>query len=115
MSVHKNSEITIKVKLDENNVPVEIKWTANEAGMNDQLCKALMLSLWDGQEKNTLRIDLWNKEMTTDEMKQFFHQSMLTMADTFERATGEEKISNDIRDFCYYFAEKMKLIDAPSG
>jgi hypothetical protein len=30
--------------------------------------------------------------MTVDEMKQFFHQSLLTMADTFEKATGESLI-----------------------
>lgn len=114
MAVYKNSDINIKVKLDENNVPVEMKWSAEDAGMNDQSCKAIMLSIWDEKDKNTLRIDLWNKEMTVEEMKQYFHQTLVTMADTFERATGEEKMSKDIRDFCFYFAEKMKLIDAPS-
>jgi gliding motility-associated protein GldC len=107
----RNSDININVKLDENNVPVEMKWSASEAGVNDQQCKAMMLALWDEMESNTLRIDLWTKDMSVEDMKKFFHQTLLTMADTFERATGEDKICGDMRDFCMYFAEKMKLID----
>ena len=107
----KNSEINIKVSLDENNVPSTMKWSATDAGIEDQKCKAVMLAIWDEMESNTLRVDLWNKEMSVDEMKRFFHQTLLTMADTFERATGEDKICGDMRDFCMYFAEKMKLMD----
>lgn len=106
----KSSEINISVKLDENQVPVEMKWSASDAGISDQDSKALILAMWDEKERNTLRMDLWTKDMSIDEMKQFFHQTLFTMADTFERATGEEKICGDMRDFCYHFAEKMKLI-----
>ena len=31
------------------------------------------------------------------------------MADTFERATADEKMSSTMRDFCEYFAEKLDL------
>ncbi len=109
--VTKTSEINISVTLDENNVPLAMTWKASDSGTEEQACKALMMSLWDEKNQNALRIDLWNKEMTVDEMKAFFHQTLLTMADTFERATGEEKICGDMRDFCYYFAQKMKLIE----
>lgn len=107
---NKTSEIHIKVNLDENQVPREMKWSASDAGVQDAETKALMLALWDAKESNTLRMDLWTKDMTVDEMKQFFHQTLLTMADSFERATGEQKICEDLRDYCYHFAEKMKLI-----
>ena len=60
-----------------------------------------------------MKIDLWTKEMKVDEMKKFFHQTFLALADTFERATGEDKMAGDMRDFCEYFAEKMKLIANP--
>jgi gliding motility-associated protein GldC len=56
-------------------------------------------------------MDLWTKEMSVEEMKQFFHQTLLTMADTFERATGDTRITGDMRDFCYYFAERMNLLE----
>jgi hypothetical protein len=32
------------------------------------------------------------------------------MADTFERATNDEKMAATMRDFCDYFAEKLQLI-----
>ena len=49
------------------------------------------------------------KDMPVDEMKQFFHQTLVAMADTFQRATADEKMSDTMRDFCDYFAEKMDL------
>jgi gliding motility-associated protein GldC len=48
--------------------------------------------------------------MSVDEMKRFFHQTLLTMADTFERATAENLICEDLRDYCYHFAEKMNIL-----
>jgi gliding motility-associated protein GldC len=48
--------------------------------------------------------------MNVEEMKIFFHQTLLTMADTFEKATGEKNICDDMRDYCMHFAEKMKII-----
>jgi hypothetical protein len=33
------------------------------------------------------------------------------MANTFEKATNEDKMAGDMRDFCDYFAEKMNLKD----
>jgi gliding motility-associated protein GldC len=102
----RTSEIRLSVQLDENNVPERIGWEAEDGGVKSA-SKAVLLSLWDEQEKNTLRIDLWTKEMTVEEMKAFFHQNILTMADTFERATGEGKMAAQMRDFAAYFAEHM--------
>ena len=45
--------------------------------------------------------------MRTDEMKHFFHQTLVSMADTLERATNEDKMAADMRDFCHHFAEKL--------
>ena len=105
------SEIKFTVQLDENNIPVSIDWQATDSGADGNLpCKALMVSLWDPNENHTLRIDLWTKEMLVDEMKKFYHQSLVSMADTFQRATGEEKMAGDMKDFSEYFAEKMGLI-----
>jgi gliding motility-associated protein GldC len=48
--------------------------------------------------------------MPVDEMKQFFHQTLVAMTDTFQRATGDEKMAATMKDFCDYFAEKLELI-----
>ena len=65
------------------------------------------MSIWDEKTKETLRIDLWTKDMRVDEMKHFFHQTLVSMADTLERATSEDKMAADMRDFCHHFAEKL--------
>ena len=105
----KTSEIKFAIALDENKVPLTIDWEASDTKEKSS-CKSAMITLWDSKENNTLRIDLWTKEMLMDEMKIFFHQTLLSMADTFKRATGEEKMAEDMKDFCAYFAEKMNLL-----
>lgn len=102
----KETDITIRVRLDENHVPEHIGWKADD-GNGEGDSKAMLLSFWDEKDLNTLRIDLWTKEMTMDEMKAFFHQNILTLADTFERATNEDKMAAQMRDFADYFAEHM--------
>ena len=96
----RESEINIKIKLDENQVPELIEWTA-EGSEKDKLnrSKAINLALWDEEENNTLRIDLWTKTMMVDEMKKFAAQNIITMADSFERSTGEKAIAEEIREF----------------
>ncbi|MCW3105254.1 MAG: gliding motility-associated protein GldC [Bacteroidetes bacterium] len=106
----KQSEIKFTVTLDENNLPEKIDWSA-EDGMEKSASKAVMIALWDANENNTLRIDLWTKDMMVDEMKQFYHQCLLSMADTFERATGEGDSAKEMRAYAQHFAEKLNLIE----
>ena len=109
MAVKHTSEIKFNVGLDENKVPETIFWSAEDGGVENETSKALMISVWDNVKKDTLRMDLWTKDMPVDEMKQFFHQTLLSMANTFERATDDQKMSATMRDFCDYFAEKLEL------
>lgn len=109
MAVKHNSKIEFTVGLDENKVPEKLHWTAEEGGISNAEAKALMISVWDLETKDTLRMDLWTKDMPIDEMKIFFHQTLVSMANTFERATDDDKMSATMRDFCDYFAEKLEL------
>jgi gliding motility-associated protein GldC len=106
----KTSKIEVNVGTNVNNVPVRMLWSADDGGVENQEAAAMLLSFWDPKEKNTLKVDLWTKDLTIEEMKQFFHQTLVTMADTFEKATGEKNISEDLRDYCYHFAEKMDIL-----
>lgn len=103
------SEIKFVVELDENRIPEKLKWSAQDGGVDNEEAKAMMVSIWDSKALETLRIDLWTKDMPVDEMKQFFHQTLVAMADTFNRATDDEKMTATMKDFCDYFAEKMEL------
>jgi gliding motility-associated protein GldC len=109
MSNRNTSEIKFLVELDENRVPEKLMWTAKDGGVELEEAKAIMLNVWDSKSKESMRIDLWTKEMPVDEMKIFFHQTLVAMADTFKRATNDEKMSDTMLDFCDYFAEKLEL------
>lgn len=104
----KQSTIHFDITLDNNNVPESIEWEATDARKRAE-AKALILSVWDKAERNTLRIDLWTKEMEVEEMKMFVHQTILTLADSFEKSTGDSRMAATMRDFCDYYAEKMEL------
>ena len=71
------SKIEIKVELDNNKVPEKIRWTASDGNISNQETKATFLSVWDSKNKESLRIDLWTKDMPLDEMKLFFYQTLL--------------------------------------
>ena len=103
------STITIDVELDNERVPQDIKWNATEgtAGV-PQHAKAMMLSLWDNAEKTALRIDLWTQKMMVDEMGDFYYQTMMTMADTLERATRQTELVAEMKQFAKTFYAKFR-------
>ena len=103
------SKIELNVELDENRIPEKLSWTAQDGGITNADSKAIFLSVWDSNAKESLRIDLWTKDMPVDEMKLFFHQTLTAMSDTFMRATQDEKMMATMKDFCDYFAEKLDL------
>ncbi|NBC56745.1 MAG: gliding motility protein GldC [Bacteroidetes bacterium] len=107
----KTSDILLRVTTDENKIPEDITWSAEDGGIDHAEAKAAFLSIWDHKAKESLRIDLWTKDMPVDEMKHFFHQTLVTMSDTYYRATQDEKMSETMKDFCDYFAEKLELKD----
>lgn len=109
MSNNITSSIELTVELDENRVPEKLNWTAQDGGIKNEEAKAMMLSVWDSKAQETLRIDLWTKDMPVDEMKLFFHQTLVEMSNTFHRATQDEKMTATMKDFCDYFAEKLEL------
>nr|WP_317632671.1 gliding motility protein GldC [uncultured Flavobacterium sp.] len=104
------SEIKVTVELDENRIPDKLSWSARDGGVENENTKAVLMSVWDSKTKETLRIDLWTKDMPVDEMKIFFHQTLVAMSDTYLRATDDEKMAATMKDFCSYFAEKLDLL-----
>lgn len=103
------SEIKINIELDENQVPESLSWTAEGGGVENEDTKAVLLSVWDDDKKEALRIDLWAKDMTMDHMKIFFHQIFRGMADTYQRSTSEDDVANMIREFAEEYAKASKI------
>ena len=105
----KTSTITVDVQLNDDKVPEAILWKASDSTIeNAQKAKAMMLSFWDGSEKTALRIDLWTKEMMVDEMTDFFYQTLMTMADTYNRATQHEELVEEMKKFALEFYNKSR-------
>lgn len=103
------STIAIEVMTDENRVPSTISWTASDTSAeNAQKAKAMMISFWDGAEKAALRIDLWTKDMMVDEMADFFYQTLMTMADTYGRATKYAEQVDEMKKFARDFYDKFR-------
>ena len=106
------STITIDVQLDNDRIPENITWKASESTADiDRKAKGMMLAFWDGEDKTALRVDLWTKEMMVDEMTDFYYQTLITMADTYGRATHQddlvEKMKQFARDFYAGFRENQ--------
>ena len=103
------STITVEVSLNEDKVPEKILWTATDSTADMmQKAKATMLSFWDGEDKSALRIDLWTNEMMVDEMADFYYQTFMGMADTFDRATHMHPLVADMKTFAKEFYAKFR-------
>ena len=102
-----SADIHIRVVRDARNDIDTIRWSATDAPIpDDQDARAMILALWDAEERNSLRIDLWTKEMSVEDMNDFFFQTLLTLADTYKNATSNDEIMSDIKHFAREFAEK---------
>lgn len=105
----KKTQIIVEVELDENHVPEKMTWNASDGGINNQETKAAMISVWDDKEKEALRIDLWTKEMPMDDMKRFYHQIFISMANSYQRATSEDEVADAIIEFAENFAHQSGI------
>ena len=91
--------------------PSEIFWGATEADFEGlRPCESLMISMWDRVEKNTLSIDLWTKKIEVGEMSAHYYFTFMKMADTYQRATRNEELSQMIRTFAREFASKVEAL-----
>ena len=69
-----------------------------------------MISVWDHKKKDTLKMDLWTKDMPVDEMFILYHQNMMSMATSLEKSTGQSKLAEALRDYCGFFAKETKIL-----
>jgi gliding motility-associated protein GldC len=107
----KQAKITIDVWLDENQIPEKIKWNAPDGGVYHADAKAAFLTIWDEANQETLRLDLWTKEMSIDSMKKFIHQNIATTANLLRKATDDEESANVIEEFAVRLLKILKLSD----
>ena len=105
------SRITIDVTTDENHVPGAMEWTAEDGGIQNQNASAMALSMWNPKEFAAMRMDLWTKDMSVEEMRSFVVQTMMTLADTYERATSDKDHAQAIRGFTEELAKRIGVLE----
>ena len=101
--------LKFEVELDENYLPLNIDMQESDSAIQEKNIKALMVSAWSAQTKETLRIDLWTKDMPVHDMFIMYHQTMIGMAESLEKATGHDKIAGALRDYCNFFAKETRI------
>ena len=100
------SDIRLSVTRDDDAIQ-DIAWMADDAPEpGEQHAKAMFLALWDADARNALRIDLWTRDLTVDDMNDFLFQTLLTLGDTYAKATGDKALMSDIKIFAREFAQK---------
>lgn len=105
----RKSEIKFVVELDEENIPEKILWDADEKEQSGPTeTKTISVSLWDHENKSTMRIDLWSKDMPVDEMKHFYIDCLGGLSQSILNATGDEYMSNEISALCDKLVQHVK-------
>jgi gliding motility-associated protein GldC len=105
----KKSTINFTVQLDPNNVPEKIHWDATEKPDPElSETKAISIALWDERQKNTLRIDLWTKDMPVMEMKRFFIDCIGGLGQTILTSTGDEYMASETTALCERLVSHLK-------
>lgn len=105
----KKSTINFTVELDQNNVPEKIYWEATDKPDPElSETKSISIALWDHIQRNTLRIDLWSKDMPVDEMKRFYIDCLGGLAQSILGATGDEFMANQTQALCEKLVEHLK-------
>ncbi|MCB0504376.1 MAG: gliding motility protein GldC [Cyclobacteriaceae bacterium] len=104
----KKSEVNFRIELDDKNVPETIQWDATDKPGDMDHTKAISIGIWDDAEKNTMRLDLWTKDMPMHEMKMFYIDALGGMAQSILAATGDENMSRRINDLCNELGKELQ-------
>lgn len=108
----KKSEIKLLVELDADNIPSRITWDADDKDTPGPLeTNAINLNIWDHENRNTLRIDLWTKDMPIDEMKRFFIDTIGGLAQSILNSTGDEFMAAETNELCDRLVKYLKEED----
>ena len=108
--IKKKERLTIDVSMDDNLIPESIEWKSSQENKPSQNASAALIYFWDAKKNETFNLDLWTKEMSVEEMNKMMFQTLMTLANTYERATSEDQMANAMRDFGQFFGERTEIL-----
>ncbi len=107
----KSATISLGIKLDNDNRPEHIDWHSTDGqNQSKQPAKAFLLSIFEKDTLETLKIDLWTKDLEVGEMNRLMYNTLRGLAETYHKATNDENLSNDFARFAQYFGEEAHVI-----
>ena len=90
-------------------MPEKILWEATDKpdpGLSET--KSISVALWDHTQKNTLRIDLWSKDMPVEDMKRFYIDCIGGLAQSALSATGDEYMAGELNAVCERLVQHLR-------
>lgn len=110
--VVKTAGIHIEVGLNSQQTPVRMTWTAEDTpgGSAPQEMKAVLMSFFEKETLETMKIDLWTNELLTMEMDKFMYYTLRALSDTYLRATNNKELAEDMQRFSQYFGEQTEIL-----
>lgn len=103
------SNIQFTIHLDSGNMPEKIEWDATDKpdpGFSET--KSISIALWDHVQKNTMRIDLWAKDMPVEEMKRFYIDCIGGLSQSVLTSTGDEHMAAEMNALCDRLAKHVR-------
>jgi gliding motility-associated protein GldC len=70
----------------------------------------MLLSLFSERQKETLKIDLWTKDMQVQEMDRFVYQTLRGLSESYFKATQNKELANAMQQFVFYFGQQTNVI-----
>tara|TARA_B100000963_G_C22537938_1_gene630744 strand:- start:266 stop:643 length:378 start_codon:yes stop_codon:yes gene_type:complete len=106
----KKEKFSIDVLMDENLIPEDLQWNSSQGKGQSEKASAALIYLWNAQKNETFCLDLWTKKMSIEEMNKMMFQTIMTLANSYEKATSEDQLANAMRDFGEFFGEKTEIL-----
>jgi gliding motility-associated protein GldC len=108
--ISKKEKFSVEVIMDENLIPEELEWHSTQGKGESVKASAALIYLWNAKKNETFSLDLWTKKMSVEEMNKMMFQTIMTLANSYEKATSEDQLANAMRDFAEFFGEKTEII-----
>ncbi|MDX1700198.1 MAG: hypothetical protein R3250_06235 [Melioribacteraceae bacterium] len=98
--------------MDDQNIPQKIQWKSEEGPQANRwlASKAMAISFFDKEHKDTYKLDLWTKDMQVGEMDRFMYNTLKGLAETYFKATHNHQLFNDMQSFVEYFGKQTKIL-----
>ncbi len=101
-------EIHLRVQLDNDHLVDSIHWEATDKPADaSPKIKCFSLAIWDQEQRGTLRLDMWDKEMTMEEMNAFVVQAIGGLSELMANATGNEAAAVKIAEFAHALGQDL--------